>query len=130
MSRWKLFNRLRLKKESTEENIPSTKNGEKIEREQNYATVEIRQKPEEEKSIEYNETLQSTKDTYRSKEEEIPVRTSKGAWIRSTWEDIATIEKNIDNMDISRREEKYNIYSSESIDDVEKKVDKLLSKRK
>ena len=110
MSKWKIFGKS--KKEEKEK--PDDNTEEPIEKE------EIVTKKQDENLVDYNETLYTsdTKTKKKTKDKkEYQTKTSQ-----TVWRDVDSIEKNIDNLHITR--------AQKPVTDLDKTVDKILDKRK
>jgi len=115
MTRWKLFGRSKSIDEELENEEPL-----QIESEEAILS-ETEQEPEDSKMIEYHETLYS-KDSKSKKHSKFQQAYSD----QRIWRDVNAIEENIDGLDKS----KFKSPTSQLDDDVNKTVDKLLSKKK
>ena len=115
MARWKLFGRSK----SIDEGLESEATLQ-IDSEEDILS-ETDQEPQESRMIEYHETLFS-KDSKSKKHSKFEQAYSD----QRIWRDLNAIEENIDGIDKSRLK----LSTSRSNDDINKKVDKLLSKKK
>ena len=118
MARWKLFGRSKPIDEELEHEEPL-----QIESEEAILS-ETEQEPEDSRMIEYHEMLYS-KDS-KSKKHSKSQQTHKPLSDQRIWRDVNTIEENIDDLDKSELESS----TSQLDDDINKTVDKLLSKKK
>lgn len=115
MTKWKLFGR---KKENiqTETKVENT---EIKETEETQPLVEVEKESnenqEESPILEYKETLYS-----RGTEPKSHKKKDQKTWKRTTWENVDTIEGNIDRLD------KKKAYYSEDGKDIEKKIDDII----
>lgn len=117
MVRWKLFGRYKSKEEKPESEEPIQEKPKEImqsdteqESEETIST-ETEQEPEKPTLVEHHETLY-TKGTIPKKE----------TINQTTWRDVNAIEENVDNLRMSK--------SKKPVSELDKKVDKILSKRK
>lgn len=123
MARWKLFGKSKEKKQGNEKeiDIPIIEDKEPIKQEpvkqKEEVFLEASEVIEEPPITEYHETLYSS---------EHPSKKGKETWRRKSWESTSTIEKNVDTID-----KKKTVYKQTSAgsNDLEKKVDKLLSSK-
>ena len=115
MARWKLFGRSKSIDEEPVSEEPS-----QIGSEENILS-ETEQEPEESKMIEYHETLYST-DSKSKKQSKFQQAYSD----QRIWRDLNAIEENIDGLDKTKVESP----TSQLDEDINKTVDKLLSKKK
>jgi len=115
MARWKLFGRSK----PIDEELESEEHLQ-IESEET-VLLETDQDPEDSKMIEYHETLYS-KDSKSKKHSKFQQAYSN----QRIWRDLNAIEGNIDGLDKSKLESS----TSQLDDDINKAVDKLLSKKK
>ena len=122
MAKWKLFGKSKSKKEENinEVEIP-VQESEEISQQESETNEETEELP----VTDYHETLYSN--GHAPKKSTIPPKTSEKSWKRRSWESPHAIEKNID--DIGKKKIDYTEKSSESLD-INKKVDRLLSKKK
>ena len=126
MVKWKLFRRTETEKKTPAEQ-QQTEQEKSDETTKNITNSEIKQDKEESETIEYHETLYSKghapkKTKVFSEKEEKPCR-------RSSWENMNTIEKNIDTIDKKKTSTTSKARSAE-ISNIDNKVDKLLTKKK
>ncbi len=126
MAKWKLFGKSKSKKEENinEVEIP-VQESEEISQQEPETIDETNEETEELPVTDYHETLYSN--GHAPKKSTIPPKTSEKPWKRRSWESPHAIEKNID--DIGKKKIDYTEKSSESFD-TDKKVDRLLSKKK
>jgi len=122
MTRWKLFKRSDSKNELSKQDVdqthqdttePTDVKHEMIDKNENSSDIVSQ--------TEYNETLYSN-----GTEPEDAVKDHKKSWKRQNWDDMETIEGNVDTIDDNNVKTTNQIHSSE----IDKKVDKLLSKHK
>ncbi len=120
LAKWKLFGKSKSKEEESrkEIDIPIQETEETLQTEQKII-AETDEETEESPIVEYHETLYSKE--HVPKKGEMPSKTSSDSWKRRTWENVDTIEKNIDVM--SKKEV---ITKSSTTKDMEKKVDSLI----
>ena len=105
MSKWKLFSK---SKQKEEEPQPEENTATELEE-----TTKEEQETGEKPLAEYRETLQTGSKTKK---------TSKPISNQIVWRDVNTIEKNIDNLHITR--------AQKPVTQLDKTVDRLLEKRK
>jgi len=127
LAKWKIFGKSKPKKEDKSEceEIVHPEPKEILEPEEEII-IETKQDTEEPTVIEYRKTLYS--EGYAPKKDKISSKTNEEPWKRRSWENMSTIEKNVDGISKKKMETKTSIQTKSS--DTDKKVDKLLSKKK
>jgi hypothetical protein len=124
LPKWKLFNRLKGKKDVSTEVEMKTQHIR--ESEEKTKIPEIREEPEELPIKVYNETLYS-KD-FIQKKPATKLSEKKQSLKRSSWENIGTIEHNVDDFESKKNEVKgARIQTS---NDIDQKVNRVLHKKK
>jgi len=124
LARWKLFNWLKKKEQPHAENEITTE--EKIEYSEKQDKSETQKKQTETPIKEYDETLYS-----KGSEQKQPSTAShekRRPLKRTSWENANTIEENIDGM--KRNQTQSNACSDQDKEDIDKKVDYILLKKK
>lgn len=117
MVRWKLFGRSKPKGEELEGEEPiqeepkETVQPDTEQEPEETISIETEQEPEKPTLAEHHETLYTKRET--PKKESIN---------QTTWRDVNAIEGNVDNLRMSK--------TKEPVSELDKKVDKILSKRK
>lgn len=124
--RWKLFGKSRSKKEEKSKEMETTaqENKEVLPPEPEKID-ETSEETEELPVTDYRETLYSNGDD--PKKSTTPPKTDKKPWKQKSWESPYTIEKNVD--DFGKKKIK-NAEKTSNSRDLDKKVDRLLSKKK
>ena len=102
MSKWKIFDKNKQKKDET------------VKPEETETEEPIEDKIEEQNVVTYSETLHTTDSSSKKK-----ANTKSN---QRTWRDVDTIEKNVDNLHITR--------AQKPVTQLDKTVDRLLQKRK
>jgi len=126
LARWKLFGKSKSKKEENNKEIEIMVQENKEVLQPEPETIdETSEETEELPVTEYHETLYSN--GHAPKKSTTPPQTDEKPWKQKSWESAHTIEKNVD--DIGKKKIDYTEKTSES-QDVDKKVDRLLSKKK
>ena len=124
MTKWKLFNRLKGKKDApTEIEMTPEHSGES---EEKPMIPEIREEPEELPIKEYNETLYSKGSVQKQPATSFPEK--KQLLKRTSWESARTIEQNVDTM--GRKQTELHGTRTQTSSDTDKKVDFILLKKK
>lgn len=129
MAKRKLFGRSKSKKENKEIDIPIDIK-ETLQPEQEIIS-ETNEEAEELPITEYHETLYSKESA--PKKSKAPSKASEETWKRKSWESVGTIEKNVDHIKQKKAvgTSDYKQKSSNIKDkDIDKKVDRLFSKKK
>jgi hypothetical protein len=121
LSKWKLWNKSKGKKETITEVEPNLDHRKKPVEQPTEKTPE----PENAPITEYNETLYSMNSS--TKPQRKPDEEIKEPLKRTSWESPRTIEQNIDTMKKTSVESRDTCLQD---DDIEKKVDQLLLKKK
>ncbi|UCD13383.1 MAG: hypothetical protein JSW60_07445 [Thermoplasmatales archaeon] len=124
MIKWKLFSKSKSKKEekSKEVEIPVQKSEEVPQPE---AINETKEETEELPTKDYHETLYS--EGQAPKKTTISPKPSEKAWTPKRWESPQAVEKNVD--DIGKKKD-YHTEKYPKSSDINKKVDRLLWKKK
>ena len=124
MAKWKLFNRLKGKKDApTEVEMTPEHSGESKEKPK---IPETREEPEELPIKEYNETLYSKGSVQKQPSMTVPEK--KQPLKRTSWESARTIEQNVDTM--GRKQTELPGTRTQTSSDTDKKVDFILLKKK
>jgi hypothetical protein len=124
VTKWKIFNRLKGKKdaptevEMTPEHLGESEGKMKI--------PETREESEEVPIKEYNETLYSKGSVQKQPATTLPEK--KQPLKRTSWESPGTIEHNVDDM--GRKQTELPGTRTQTSSDTDKKVDRILSKKK
>ncbi len=122
LARWKLFGKSKSKKEENSKKMEITAQESKEVLQPEPETID---ETEELPVTDYHETLYSNGDA--PKKSTTPPKTDEKPWKQKSWESAHTIEKNVD--DIGKKKIDYTEKTYESRD-VDKRVDRLLSKKK
>ncbi len=123
MTKWKLFKRSKGKEESpTEVKMTTEHIGES---EEKTKIPETREESEEKPIKEYNETLYSKDSLQKQPATTLPEK--KQLLKRTSWESPGTIERNVDDME--RKQTKQSGTRTQTSNDTNKKVDRILSKK-
>ena len=126
LARWKLFGKFKSKKEENDKKMEITAQEIKEVLQPEPETIdETSEETEELPVTDYHETLYSNGDA--PKKSTTPPKTDEKPWKQKSWESAHTIEKNVD--DIGKKKIDYTEKTYESRD-VDKRVDRLLSKKK
>ena len=124
MAKWKLFNRLKGKKDApTEVEMTPEHSGESEEKPK---IPETREEPEDGPIKEYNETLYSKGSVQKQPSMTVPEK--KQPLKRTSWESARTIEQNVDTM--GRKQTELPGTRTQTSSDTDKKVDFILLKKK
>ena len=124
MAKWKLFNRLKGKKDApTEVEMTPEHSGESEEKPK---IPETREEPEDGPIKEYNETLYSKGSVQKQPSMTVPEK--KQPLKRTSWESARTIEYNVDDME--RKQTELPATRTQTSSDTDKKVDFILLKKK
>jgi hypothetical protein len=123
VAKWKLFNRSKGKEEANTEVEMTTKHIGESEEKPNIP--ETREKSEEMPIKEYNETLYSKDSVQKQPATTLPEK--KQPLKRTSWESPGTIEHNVDDME--RKQTKLSGTRTQTRNDTDKKVDRILSKK-
>jgi len=124
VAKWKLFNRLKGKKDApTEVEMTPEHSGESEEKPK---IPETREEPEDGPIKEYNETLYSKGSVQKQPSMTVPEK--KQPLKRTSWESARTIEQNVDTM--GRKQTELPGTRTQTISDTDKKVDFILLKKK
>ena len=113
MVRWKLFGRSKSKEELESEELIQEEPEETMQ-------SDIEQEPEETILVEHRETLY-TVDSKSKKSSSVKTK-YREPYSQTSWRDVNAIEENVDNLRMSK--------TKEPVSELDKKVDKILSKRK
>jgi hypothetical protein len=124
LAKWKLFTWLEKKEQPQAEKTISTQ--EKIESEEKQEKTEIKEQPKETPIKEYDETLYSKGSGQKQSSTAVPEK--KRLLKRTSWENADLIEENIDSM--RRRQTDSPSSCLQEGDDIDKKVDYILLKKK
>jgi len=124
LPKWKLFSRLKGKKDVSAEVEMRTQHFK--ESKEKPKISEIREESEELPIKEYNETLYS-KGFIQKKPATMPSE-SKQSLKRSSWENLGTIEHNVD--DFERKKNEVRGTRIQTSEDIDQKVDHILYKKK
>jgi hypothetical protein len=124
VAKWKLFNRSKGKEEApTEVQITTEHIGESEEKPK---ILETREELEEVPIKEYNETLYSKGSVQKKPATTLQEKTQPLK--RTSWENVKTIEQNIDTMGRNQKEQPRT--QTQTSNDTDKKVDFILLKKK
>jgi len=124
VAKWKLFNRLKGKKDApTEVEMTPEHSGESEEKPK---IPETREEPEDGPIKEYNETLYSKGSVQKQPSMTVPEK--KQPLKRTSWESARTIEQNVDTM--GRKQTELPGTRTQTSSDTDKKVDFILLKKK
>jgi hypothetical protein len=124
VAKWKIFNRSKGKQESpTEVEMNTILTGESEEKQK---IPETREESKEVPIKEYNETLYSKDSVQKQPATTLPEK--KQPLKRTSWESISTIEYNVDDM--GRKQKKLPETRTQTSNDTDKKIDRILSKKK
>jgi len=128
VAKWKLFRRSKLKKETEPEREEiAPLESEDIAHQGLAVTVETEQESEEPAIPEHHEALYPIGHT--PKKNTMATAPYEEPWKREGWENAATIEKNVDNLDTKAMEARLETQAKPlDVSDIDKKVDKLLVK--
>jgi len=125
MARWKLLNRSK-SKEDTSSQLDIAHVETKTPTQPTGTTQPLHNEPEEVPIKEYNEVLYSR--TTPLKKQPTPAEPKKEPVRRTNWENPSTIERNVDM--IGRKKSETAASHPQPSDEIEKKVDRLLAKKK
>lgn len=125
MKKWKILNKFKTKKKDSKEPEISVEENKELPKPVVKEKEETKEEIEELPEKEYRETLYSRGEA--PKKPQITPKPIEKQWTGKRWENVEVIEKNID--DIGKRKPEHDEKTLTKLD-LNKKVDRLISKRK
>ncbi len=125
MKKWKILNKFKTKKKDSKEPEISVEENKELPQPVVKEEEETKEEIEELPVKEYRETLYSRGEA--PKKPQIAPKPREKQWTEKRWENVEVVEKNID--DIGKRKPEHDEKTLTKLD-LNKKVDRLISKRK